>query len=423
MRERVLIAIVAGFLLTSVSSAWAGETSNGPLVTVSGKDQIQKVTGAAEKVSATHLHRVLKHGTAPGDIRPQYITGQGYTPSQIRDAYGFNNLQADGTGQTVAIVVPYGSPTLIGDVAEFCTAYNLPPPATFLNVFTPGGEPAGTDPGWALETSVDVEWVHALAPGAIIDLVVAPTNLLSDLLYAVQYSAQTLHAPVVSMSWGTTTEFAHENHYDFVFNNTGTVFVAASGDAGSGTMYPAVSPRVVAVGGTTLYLQAGTGTPKFPEAPEVAWEGSGGGRSSIEAKPSYQAAFRIPGTTKRCIPDVAFAGDPYTGVLVYDSNYDPNTDGWLIVGGTSLSAQSWAAIVALGDQLRAAAFLPPLTDGHKALYTLAGSRASYNVGGCYRDITWGYNGNFAAAKGYDLITGLGAPMVDILVPALATISQ
>ena len=88
-----------------------------------------------------------------------------------------------------------------------------------------------------------------------------------------------------------------------------------------------------------------------------------------------------------------------------------------------MAAQSWAAVIALADQLRTAANLAPLTDGHNALYTLAGTRAKYNLNGCYRDITWGYNGNYAASAGYDLITGLGSPMANILIPALATISQ
>jgi subtilase family serine protease len=128
--------------------------------------------------------------------------------------------------------------------------------------------------------------------------------------------------------------------------------------------------------------------------------------------PAYQASFGLTGGM-RCVPDVAFLGDPNTGVLVYDS-----VNGWYVVGGTSVSAQCWAAIVALADQLRAAAKLAPLTDGHQALYTLAGSSARYNVKGHYRDITAGYNGDFAALAGYDFITGLGSPMAGSLVPAL-----
>jgi subtilase family serine protease len=413
-----MFAIAAGFLLTGALAALAGAASDEPPATVSEANQIRKVTGVAQKLTVIHQHHILKQGNAPGGVLPQYITGQGYTPSQIMEAYGFSGLQADGTGQKIAIVVAFGSPTLNDDVAEFCTAFNLPPPANFLHVYTPYGQPGGYDENWAFESSLDVEWVHALAPGATIDLVVSPTNLLSDLLNAVEYATQTLNAQVVGMSWGTP-EFAGEGLYDSVFKNTGTVFVAASGDTGSGTFYPAASPNVVAVGGTTLYLQPGTGTLKFPE---VAWEGSGGGSCAMEPKPAYQITFGVP-FYPRSIPDIAFLGDPSTGALVYDSNADPTTHGWWIAGGTSLSAQCWVAIIALADQLRTAAFLTPLTDGHQALYTLAGYNVKYNVKGCYRDITWGYNGNYAAAKAFDLITGLGSPMVNILVPALATIKQ
>ena len=118
----------------------------------------------------------------------------------------------------------------------------------------------------------------------------------------------------------------------------------------------------------------------------------------------------------RCVPDVAFVADPNTGVLVYDSNYDPYATGWWVVGGTSVSAQSWAALIALANQLRAAAGLPALTDGHQALYNLASSAAKYQK--CYRDITMGYNGDFQALTGYDLITGLGCPKAGGLIPAL-----
>ena len=407
MGKRVLIAIVAGLLSIGASGAWADVTLHEEWVTV---PEQQRVTGGPEGWKATPQHRVLKGGIAPEDVRPEFITGGGYTPSQISEAYGFSGLKADGTGQTVAIVVACGSPTIDTDLAAFISAFKLP--SANLNITYMPGKTC-SDPDWGFETSLDVESVHALAPGATIDLVIAPTDKFPDILTAVQYAGQTLNAQVVSMSW-SGDEFSGEAYYDRVFQNIGTVFIAATGDSGSGAQYPAASPNVVAAGGTALYLQPGTGTLKFPE---VAWEQSGGGVSQFEAKPGYQTAFGIFSSARRCIPDVAFAGDPYTGVLIYDSNYTP--PGWWIAGGTSLSAQSWAPTIALADQLRTAAKVAPLTDGHKALYTLAGSSARYNGKGYYRDITWGYNGNYAAMIGYDLITGLGSPMAGTLVPALA----
>jgi subtilase family serine protease len=407
MGKRVLIAIAAGLLLMSASGALADVIVHEEWVTV---PEQKRVTGGPEGWTATPPHRVQKGGIAPGDVRPEYITGWGYTPLQISEAYGFSG---SGAGQTVAIVVAYGSPSIADDLGEFCSTYSLGSPT--LNIYYVGGEPPGYDADWALETSLDVEWVHALAPGATIDLVIAPTNDFSDLFSAVQYAAQTLHAPVVSMSWGGD-EFPGEASYDRVLKNTGTVFITASGDSGSGVQYPAASPYVVAAGGTSLYLKPGTGNLLWPE---VAWEGSGGGVSLYESTtPSYQTPFGLTGG--RCVPDVAFVADPNTGVWVYDSNYDSYSNAWYVVGGTSVAAQSCAAIIALANQLGAAARtpIPPLTDGHSALYTLAGSSAHYNVQGCYRDITAGYNGDFQALVGYDFITGLGSPKAGVLVPAL-----
>ncbi len=385
MRMTVLIAIVTGLLLVSASSLWAGHPP-----------------GAPEGWVATPKLHIKGQGPVK-NIRPDYITGYGYYPSQIKAAYG---ISGNGAGQTISIVDAYGSPTITYDLLYFCYALRLPP--ADLMIYYPGGLPAGSDPGWAMETTLDVEWVHALAPGATIALVIAPTNAADDLFNAVRYAAQTLHAQVVSMSWGGD-EFSDEAGYDTYFQNAGTVFVAASGDSGSGGQYPAASPNVVGAGGTALYLQQGTGTLKFPE---VAWEGSSGGVSQYEPMPSYQASFGLTGGM-RSVPDVAFVADPNTGVWVYDS-----VNGWYVVGGTSVSAQSWAAIVALANQFRAAGKLAPLTDGHQALYTLAGSSARYNAKGYYRDITAGYNGDFAALVGYDFITGLGCPRAGMLVPAL-----
>jgi subtilase family serine protease len=413
MWRSALIVIAALLPLINASGVRADVTVSEQSVTVPEK---LRVSGGPEGWRATPHYRVHKAAAAPSGVRPEYITGQGYEPSQILGAYG---ISGTGAGQTVAIVDACGSPSIAADLAQFSSAYGLP--AATLNIIPISGQYNDCQPdsanavGWGLETSLDVEWVHALAPEATIDLVVAPSDYFSDLFTAVQFAAQTVHAQVVSMSWGGT-EFSYEKYYDYIFENPGTVFIASIGDAGSGTEYPAVSPNVVAVGGTSLYLNNGTGTLKFPE---VAWEDSGGGPSQFEAKPLYQTEFGIPGTLKRSIPDVAFEGDPYTGVLVYDSNYDPSSGNLWLVGGTSLSAQCWAAIIALADQGRAAAHLAPLTDGHNALYQLAVSRKRYNAYGFYRDITWGYNGNYAATRGYDFVTGLGSPMSGSLVPNLA----
>ena len=330
------------------------------------------------------------------------VAGPPYTPSQIKTAYGLSSLPAGntGAGQKIAIIVAYGSSTIAADLAAFNQQYSLP--AANLQIYYPTGKPKSSNSGWALETSLDVEWAHALAPSATIQLVVAKTNSDSNLFAAVQYATNTLGAQVVSMSW-TGSEWSGETVYDSTyFTTSGTVFVAASGDSGSGAQYPAASPKVVAVGGTTLNLNA-NGT----VSSETAWSGSSGGPSAYETVPSYQTNFGL-NLSGRGIPDVAFIGDPNTGVNVYYKG------GWYQVGGTSLSAPCWAAIIALVNQSRGT----PLTDGHQALYGLAGTQDSFNPRGCYRDITQGNDGLYNAGPGFDLVTGLGVPIANKIIPVL-----
>ncbi|MGE5675468.1 MAG: S8 family serine peptidase [Mycobacterium leprae] len=329
----------------------------------------------------------------------------GYKPSQILHAYGFDQVSAAGSGQTIAIVDAYGSPTIQNDLAVFNKQFGLP--SANLTIAYPGGKVRKTDGGWALETSLDVEWAHAIAPAAPILLVVAKSASTSDLLGAVDY-ATSQGARVVSMSWGSS-EFSSESSYDSHFSHTGVVYVASTGDNGTGVEWPAVSPNVVAVGGTHLPLDASGNL----TASETAWSGSGGGTSAYYAQPAYQAGFTS--ASKRTVPDVALQADPNTGVAVYDSTSDQGQVGWFVVGGTSFSAPSWAALLARVDQGRATA----LTDGHAAVYQFAGS-STYSTD--YRDIVSGTNGTCGpvctASSGYDEVTGLGSPLASSLVPAL-----
>ncbi len=247
-----------------------------------------------------------------------------------------------------------------------------------------------TDSGWALETSLDVEWAHAIAPNASILLVLARSDRLNDLLAAVDYARGRSDVVVVSMSWGDT-EFSSESLYDFHFTNSyGAAFFVSSGDDGAGVLYPASSPNVVAVGGTTLTLNADGSV-----SSETGWSGSGGGMSSYEPKPAYQATYGIVGN-RRAVPDVAYNANPTTGFAVYDSTPNGGQSGWFRMGGTSAGAPQWAAIYALG---RSAV--------NSNLYRSAKSslNASY-----FRDITTGSNGAYSATGGYDYVTGLGSPV-------------
>ncbi len=344
----------------------------------------------------------------------------GYSPAQIRHAYGFDQLAADGSRQVIGIVDASDDPTVASDLQTFigqfglralnglpgsptCTVAAGPHPC--FEKLVAYGNPR-VDPVWALEISLDVEWAHAIAPGADILLVESPHTTLSSMLRGVD-TAIAGGARVVSMSWGTA-EFTGETRDDPHFAVPGVVFVASSGDAGAGVMYPAASPRVLGVGGTTLLLDT-TGNLL---APETAWIGSSGGISAVEAEPGYQSAYPIPPTSgRRGVPDVSYDANPVTGVAVFDST---GAAGWVSVGGTSLGAPQWSALVALADAGRPS----PLSSA--VLSDSPFYRAA--LASAYRDITAGANGPCGtlctAGLGYDFVTGLGSPLAGVLVPVL-----
>lgn len=319
----------------------------------------------------------------------------GYIPSQIKNAYGLNQISATGSGQTIAIIVAYGSPTIKNDLAIFSQQFGLP--SANLTIAYPGGK-TKTNAGWALETSLDVEWAHAIAPDAKILLVVARSASLTDLVKAIDY-ASSHGAQVVSNSWGGS-EFSSEANYESHFQHSGTVYVASSGDNGAGTMWPSVSPNVLAVGGTSLTLDT------FDNyVSETGWSGSGGGISSYMSMPSYQSNWSNIVGVHRGVPDVSFDADPITGVAVYDTTIYNGQSGWFEVGGTSFSAPGWAAMIALADQGRTS----PLSSINAIanFYNLAGPSGSIGYSTNYHDITQGSNG-YNAQTGYDLVTGLGS---------------
>lgn len=344
----------------------------------------------------------------------------GYSPAQIRHAYGFDQLAADGSGQVIGIVDASDDPTVASDLQAFIGQFGLRAlnglPGSPSCTVAAGPHPCfeklvaysnpRVDPVWALEISLDVEWAHAIAPGADILLVESPHSTLSSMLRGVD-AAVAHGARVVSMSWGTA-EFAGETRDDSHFAVPGVVFVASSGDAGAGVMYPAASPSVLGVGGTTLSLDA-TGNLL---APETAWIGSSGGISAVEAEPGYQSAYPIPPTGgRRGVPDVSYDANPVTGVAVFNTT---GAAGWLSVGGTSLGAPQWSALVALADAGRRSSLSSAvLTDSPFYRAALASA---------YRDITAGANGPCGtlctAGPGYDFVTGLGSPLAGLLVPLL-----
>jgi subtilase family serine protease len=322
----------------------------------------------------------------------------GVTPSQMRKAYGIDQLTQNGAGQTIAIVDAYGSPTAQNDLNVFSSQFGLP--QTTLNVVNMGA--TKTDGGWALETALDIEWAHALAPQANIMLVEAKSASITDLLAAEDYATQ--HgAVVVSNSWGGG-ETSNEATYDSHFQQNGVVYVASSGDTGGQREWPAVSPYILSVGGTNLKTDT-----LGSYLSESAWSSAGGGKSVYQPRPSYQANVQSVVGTSRGVPDIAMDADPASGAAVYSSTLDQGQKGWFVVGGTSLSAPMWSAVVALADQGRTSKLtsFQAITD----LYNMSSTN--------FHDITTGSNGNPALA-GYDLVTGLGTPKADTLVSAWTT---
>ncbi len=262
-------------------------------------------------------------------------TVTGLTASEIATAYGISSTASNGTlagtGQTIAIIDAYNDPNIKSDLAVFDAKMGLSA-ANLTVVNQAGGSnlPA-TSSSWSLEISLDVEWAHAVAPGANILLVEASSANLNDLLSAVNYARNVSTVSVVSMSWGMS-EFSGETQYDSYFTtpagHIGITFVGSSGDDGSPGLWPAMSNNVLAVGGTTLNTTA-NGT----YVSETAWSDSGGGTSRYESEPSDQTS--VQSTGRRTSPDVSYDANPNTGYAVYDSVSDQGQSGWFQVGGTS----------------------------------------------------------------------------------------
>jgi subtilase family serine protease len=379
-----------------------------------------------------------------------------YTPAQIVHAYGIDNISFDngalkgnGSGQTIAIVDAYYDPTIQQDIATFSSTFGLPQldglngdgKFTQLDLSKGTLSPSGDD--WTIETALDVEWAHAVAPKANILLVEAAndsqdasTGEPTALLNAVQTAAATSGVSTVSMSWGIG-EVPGETSWDSYFSKPGVTFVAASGDSGAGTIWPAVSPNVVSVGGTTLTLTSSNTISR-----ETGWGngnlsyyygGSGGGFSEYEPLPSYQRGittvdngWKLTSFGVRLNPDVAYVANPNTGLYVLDGA----DGGWYQVGGTSAGAPQWAALVAIADQGRALSGLSSLSSSQ----TLT---ALYANPSDFHDITSGSTGTYdvvnssgqvvgtipvVAGVGYDMVTGLGTPIANVLAATLARVS-
>ena len=319
----------------------------------------------------------------------------GKSPAQIRAAYGLPF--SSNAGGIIAIVDAFHYPTALQDFNTFSQQFGLPTEtgdgSVFQVVYANGKQPR-TNCGWAQESALDIEWAHAMAPAAKIVLIEAATNSFANLMQAVNVANNLPTTLQVSMSWGGS-EFSSEGSYDANFSNSGIVYFAASGDTGGLTIYPGVSPRVVAAGGTTLNMSG------LSVVSETGWSGSGGGRSTYESIPTFQSLIPSLNTLlsgKRGVPDFSFDADPNTGVSVYDSTRCQGLVGWMVFGGTSVSSPALAGIVNLAGHNRGASELSDLYAGYNS-----GSYATN-----FRDITSGNAGSFSAGAGWDFVTGIGS---------------
>ncbi|MCA1846179.1 MAG: S53 family peptidase [Actinobacteria bacterium] len=326
-------------------------------------------------------------------VTPRATTSPiGFAPAQIKAAYGFPTDYKAGAGKTIAVVIPYHHPTIEADLKVFATTFGLRP-CTKLNSCLKQVDYRGskssyppTSSLWGMEATLDVQWAHAIAPGAKILVVEAKSDRLSDVLKAEDYA--TAHAGYVSNSLGLN-EFAGQSVNDKHFDRPGVSIFVASGDDGvdGGPSYPSTAPGAISVGGTTL---SDIGQTTFDEK---GWNGSGGGCSKYETAPAAQAAFAGYAATncggKRAAPDVALVGDPRSGVSVYYSYKNAATP-WLRLGGTSAATPMWAARAAVSGGVVDAAHL------YVSPSTIP-----------FRDITAGNNG-LPALAGFDLVTGLGS---------------
>ena len=300
----------------------------------------------------------------PALVQPQGSTGVYFeTPASLACVYrriprsdrcspSTATATAIGGSRVIAIVDAYDHPNIVVDLATYSQKFGLPS-ANISVVFSSGTRPA-QDPsgGWEVEEALDVELAHALAPYARIILVEAPTA--SDLYSAVDVASRLVAQAgggEVSMSWGSS-EFAGETDYDTHFKTPGVVYFAASGDD-PGTLYPASSAFVVAVGGTTIARNATNGD----FLGEATWSDGGGGPSAYVPMPRYQNAVSYISGAMRATPDLAADANPYSGAYIYsDIINDPANTGWLIYGGTSAATPIVAAIANATDTFRPSSF-------------------------------------------------------------------
>ena len=401
--------------------------------------------------SAVYVNEGETAAGKPAGIRFKCQAGNApvrcYNPQQIRRAYAIQSvLDAGiaGEGQTIVIIDGFQSPTIAHDLALFDSVFGLPDPT--LNIIAPDGltpfnpnDPAQV--GWSGEITLDVEWSHVVAPDATIDLVLAKSGNDPDILSATKFAVEKNLGGVISQSFGEGEACADPNllqaeHQVFKEATAEHItLLASSGDQGAAqptcdgssfflsTSTPASDPLVTGVGGTHLAANPQTGAYIGETAWNDSFGASGGGFSTLYARPNFQED--VVQRKQRGVPDVAYNGDVNGGVLVVWSSSGSGPNGVFIFGGTSAGSPQWAGIIALSEQVA----------GHrlgfinKALYRI-GESAAYSR--AFHDIVIGNNTfsgtdasgktvtilGFNTSQGWDPVTGWGSPNVARLIPLL-----
>ena len=326
------------------------------------------------------------------------INPPGMHPADISGIYQIQQYQGAGA---IAVVEAYDYPTALNDYNVFSHQYFLPGETStavtastnteLQVVYAPGTRPA-YDPNWAGEAALDIEWTHAMAPYAKIYLVECASDSFDDIVQGIKVANKLPGVREICMSFGAL-DFPSEKTYDSLFTTPNVAYFAAAGDSPGSTFYPATSPNVVGVGGTS-----------FSQGFETAWSYGGGGISNYEPMPAYQKVISLAGwEPNRASPDMAADADPSTGLSVYDSAPDQfRSTGWLVYGGTSAAA----AIVTGITNAR----------GYKATSSVQELNRQYaayangNYNSIFNDIMSGGNATYQAGPGYDLVTGLGSPL-------------
>jgi subtilase family serine protease len=315
-------------------------------------------------------------------------TPSGYGPSDLRAAYG---VTATGASTTlIAIVDAYGYTNAEADLATYRAQFGLPPCTTANGCFRKVNQTGGTkvprdNTGWGQESALDLDMASAMCPDCSLVLVEANSAQNADLATAVN-TAAAMGAHVISNSYGGSENNSASS--ESAYNHPGVAITASSGDSGYGVEFPASSPHVIAVGGTSLSRAS---NPRGFS--ETAWSGAGSGCSSVYGKPSWQTD---PGCANRAVADVSAVANPNTGVAVYGPS-SSRRSAWMVFGGTSVAA--------------------PLIGG---IYGANGGAVNYGSDpyantGALNDVTSGSNGSCGgsylctAGAGYDGPTGLGTP--------------